>query len=210
MMLRRETLVSAVLFTLLGCGGGAEQTAPSPPSAPRASAPAVAAPAAPAPRADAASAAAAPVHAPSAPQPADDAAPLSALERVYVGAHRLGVNRVTDQARPGRVTVTKRDDGLWLEGRVEREPYFLVLSGRLTPTSPERFELEGTLAGVPDMRWAGEAPTARETRGRFSFEVKKGRSFWRLYRVNGRDCVCDDGCGNDFCYVDVERALAAD
>jgi hypothetical protein len=74
------------------------------------------------------------------------------------------------------------------------------------PASPERFVLEGRLAGVPDMRWAGEQPTARETRGRFTFEVKKGRSFWRMYQVNDRDCVCDDGCGNDFCYVDVERA----
>jgi hypothetical protein len=54
------------------------------------------------------------------------------------------------------------------------------------------------------MAWAGEPPRERTTKGRFTFEATGRRRFWRLYQVDGRDCVCDDNCGNDFCYVDIE------
>jgi hypothetical protein len=56
---------------------------------------------------------------------------------------------------------------------------------------------------VSDKRRAGSV-TITKTVGKFIFRVTKGRKFWRLYQVNGQDCVCDDNCGNDFCYVDID------
>lgn len=129
-------------------------------------------------------------------------------EQRFVGVHALGVNRVSDKRRSGTVTVTQRDKSLYLEGAARGEPYYLELAGTITRIDERVLELEGELRGVPDMRWADEAPRPRKTVGKFTFRVTKGRKFWRLYQVDGRDCVCDDGCGNDFCYVDIDLRTA--
>ncbi|MFT3923985.1 MAG: hypothetical protein QM778_15735 [Myxococcales bacterium] len=128
---------------------------------------------------------------------------------LYAGSHKLGVNRVTDMARTGNVTFTNRAGSVVLEGRVARGEHWLELSGIVEPKGPKQFVLTGVMRGVPDMAWAGEPLRERRTEGRFSFEVKHGRPYWRLYEVNDRPCVCDDGCGNDFCYVDIELAPSA-
>ncbi|MEY4514493.1 MAG: hypothetical protein RLZZ450_6615 [Pseudomonadota bacterium] len=125
-------------------------------------------------------------------------------ESRFVGVHQLGVNRVSDKRRAGSVTITKRDQGLYLEGAARGEPYYLELAGTVTRVDERLLELDGELRGVPNMSWADEAPRARKTVGKFIFRVTKGRKFWRLYQVNGQDCVCDDNCGNDFCYVDFD------
>ncbi len=127
---------------------------------------------------------------------------------VYAGTHKLGVNRVTDMARVGSVTFSRRDGALHLKGRVERGKHWLELEGTVETAGPKTFHLTGTITGVPDMAWARQAPRERRTEGRFTFEVKKGRPYWRLYEVNGRDCVCWENCGNDFCYIDIERQPA--
>jgi hypothetical protein len=74
------------------------------------------------------------------------------------------------------------------------------------PRSERAFELIGTIEGVPDMAWAGQPLRERRSEGRFRFEVRKGRPYFRLYEVNGRACVCQEECGNDFCYIDIEVA----
>jgi hypothetical protein len=129
-------------------------------------------------------------------------------EQRFVGVHSLGVNRVGDRRRAGSVTVTQRDKSLYLEGTARREPYYLELAGTVTRIDERVLELDGELRGVPDMRWADEAPRVRKTVGKFTFRVTKGRKYWRLYQVDGRDCVCDDNCGNDFCYVDIDLQTA--
>lgn len=130
-------------------------------------------------------------------------------EQRFVGVHALGVNRVGDKRRSGSVTVTRRDKSLYLEGAARSEPYYLELAGNVTRIDERVLELDGELRGVPDMRWADEAPRVRKTVGKFTFRVTKGRKFWRLYQVDGRDCVCDDDCGNDFCYVDIDLQSAS-
>jgi hypothetical protein len=139
------------------------------------------------------------------PPPAPAPAPEKP-EDVYSGTHKLGVNRVTDMARVGTARFTRRDGALFLEGRVERGAHWLELRGKVEPEGPNKFAMTGTIRGVPDMTWADEAPRERTKEGRFMFEVRKGRPYFRLYEVNGRECVCnDDGCGNDFCYIDIEQ-----
>jgi hypothetical protein len=124
---------------------------------------------------------------------------------IYSGTHKLGVNRVTDMARVGSVRISQRDGGLFLEGRVQRGKHWLELSGKVMPDGDKKLDLIGTIRGVPDMAWNDEAPRERTTEGRFTFYVRKGRPYFRLYEVNGRECVCDDNCGNDFCYIDIEQ-----
>lgn len=127
----------------------------------------------------------------------------------YRGAHKLGVNRVTDMARTGAVTFAARDGAIFLEGHVARGPHWLGLRGQVKPRGAHAFELIGVIEGVPDMAWAGEPLRERQTEGRFLFEVRKGRPYFRLYEIDGRECVCQDDCGNDFCYIDIEVAEAA-
>ena len=128
-----------------------------------------------------------------------------ALEASYLGTHRLRVNRIPGRDWAGTVTITKQQGGgLRLEGSLRHGPHHLELSGTVEPETTRKFHLDGELRGVPDMAWAGESPRERTTKGRFTFEATGRRRFWRLYQVDGRDCVCDDNCGNDFCYVDVE------
>jgi hypothetical protein len=140
------------------------------------------------------------------PKPAPDPNVAgSAKVEIFSGTHKLGVNRVTDMARVGRATFSERGGALHLNGRVVRGPHWLELSGRVDVISPKRFVLIGTLRGIPDMSWADEAPRERNTQGRFMFEVRHGRPYFRLYEIDGRECVCNDGCGNDFCYIDIEQ-----
>jgi hypothetical protein len=159
--------------------------------------------------ADAASAVAPRAVAGDAQAPATARIAASGPVHPYRGSHRLGVNRVTDMARTGTVTFEERDGSLSVEGRVARGPHWLALRGRVESRGAQAFDLVGTIEGVPDMKWAGEALRARRTEGRFRFEVRKGRPYFRLYQVNGRECVCHDRCGNDFCYIDVEVAETA-
>lgn len=142
-------------------------------------------------------------EAPAAPDPAPKA-------DVYSGEHKLGVNRVTDMARTGSARFTRKGGELHLRGRAARGAHWLELSGRVEPQGANKFVLIGTIRGVPDMAWAGEAPRERTTEGRFTFVVKKGRPYFRMYEVNGRECVCHDDCGNDFCYIDLERQPIAE
>src|SRR6187551_1107349 len=127
-----------------------------------------------------------------------------ALEASYVGTHRLRVNRIPGREWTGTVTISKQGGALRLEGSLRHGPHYLELSGTVEPETARKFHLEGELRGVPDMAWRDEPARARTTKGRFTFEATGRRRFWRLYQVDGRDCVCDDGCGNDFCYVDIE------
>ncbi len=126
------------------------------------------------------------------------------LEASYVGTHRLRVNRIPGREWTGTVTITKQDGALHLEGSLRHGAHHLEMSGTVEPESARKFHLDGELRGVPDMAWADEPPRERTTRGRFTFEATGRRRFWRLYQIDGRECVCNDGCGNDFCYIDVE------
>jgi hypothetical protein len=97
-----------------------------------------------------------------------------------------------------------QDSTLRLSGSVRNGPHFLELSGTVEPVSPRLFHLDGEIHGAPDMAWAKQQLRERRTKGRFTFEATGGRRYWRLYQVDGRDCVCDANCGNDFCYIDIE------
>lgn len=126
------------------------------------------------------------------------------VETSYLGVHQLGVNRVSELRRSGRVTIQRDERGLRIEGEARQGPYFLRLSGAVERIDAKQLIVRGELSGVPDMRWADEAPRERSTRGTFTFRVTKGRKFWRLYEVDGQSCVCNEGCGNDFCYIDID------
>jgi hypothetical protein len=128
------------------------------------------------------------------------------LERSYVGTHRLRVNRIPGKEWSGTVTIAKQGAALQLNGSLRNGPHYLELSGTVEPVSPRKFHLDGEVRGIPDMAWANEPPRERTTKGRFTFEATGRRRYWRLYQVDGRDCVCGEGCGNDFCYIDVEFA----
>ncbi len=133
---------------------------------------------------------------------------LSNLEAKYVGRHSLGVNRVTQDRRTGRVTIKKIGGKLHLKGYVRghgwnkgngKGRFWLKLSGEVKPVSRLKFHLAGTITGLPD-----EPPErVRTTTGRFTFIAKFGRGYWRMYEVNGKECVCDQNCGNDFCYISI-------
>jgi hypothetical protein len=133
----------------------------------------------------------------------------SALERSYVGTHRLRVNRIPGREWAGVVTVAREGAQLRLSGGLRNGPHHLELSGTVQPVSARKFQLDGELRGVPDMAWAGEPLRERATKGVFTFEATGRRRFWRLYAVDGRDCVCGEGCGNDFCYIDIEFQAGA-
>jgi hypothetical protein len=134
--------------------------------------------------------------------------PLTAAEESapYAGKHKLGVNRVTDMARVGSAEFLRRDGKLELHGNVGRGKHFLEFSGYVEPAGPKKFVMIGQMQGAPDMAWKDEPLRERRTKGRFTFEVRHNRPYWRLYEVNGVPCVCDEGCGNDFCYIDIEVA----
>ncbi|HEX5658160.1 MAG TPA: hypothetical protein VFX59_13240 [Polyangiales bacterium] len=124
----------------------------------------------------------------------------------YAGVHGLGVNRVSVKRRPGTVTFSQSGDGWQLSGEAREGPWFLRVTGSVLRVDDRELVLQGELHGVPDMRWAGEAPRERTTHGKLTFRATKGRKFWRLYEVDEQDCVCDEGCGNDWCYIDIDLA----
>jgi hypothetical protein len=122
----------------------------------------------------------------------------------YAGQHALGVNRVSTQRRPGTVQFTQSADGWLVRGEAREGPYYLQIDGAVTRVDDRELVLQGELRGVPDMRWMDEPPRERSTKGKLTFRATKGRKFWRLYEVDGKDCVCMEGCGNDFCYIDID------
>ena len=125
------------------------------------------------------------------------------MAKRYLGRHSLGVNRVTDGRRSGRATIKAVNGRLQLSGRVRKGAHWLAIEGTVKPVSLREFRLVGSISGAPDLSWRNQAPTARKTTGTFVFRAKGGRKYWRMYEVNGRGCVCDDHCGNDFCYIDI-------
>jgi hypothetical protein len=126
------------------------------------------------------------------------------LEQIYLGKHRLRVNRIPGPEWAGSVTISHQNGALMLTGGLASGPHHLELTGMVVPVSSRKFHLDGELRGVPDMAWAGEPLRDRLTQGRFTFEATGQRRYWRMYQVNGRDCVCGESCGNDFCYIDIE------
>ena len=125
------------------------------------------------------------------------------FEKHYVGNHKLGVNRVNDGKRVGKARIFREANALVLKASVKKGEFSLKLSGTVKPVSKEEFVLDGVLTGVPDMSWRKVPPTQHTTKGKFTFRATKGRKFWRLYDVDGVNCVCDDDCGNEFCYIDL-------
>ncbi len=125
------------------------------------------------------------------------------FDHLLLGTHWLAVNRIGDSVRAGRVKVKREGERLVLDGSTRRGSFDLQIHGVVTPISAKEFDLQGTISGTPDMRWAGESRRRRETKARFRFRAKGARKYWRMYDVNGQDCVCHGGCGNDFCYIDI-------
>ena len=145
-----------------------------------------------------------PTQGETAPAETNKAGIANGLERYYLGRHNLRVNRVGDSVKVGSVSITNTDGTLRLAGRLSSGAYSLELSGTVQPISRRKFFLNGEISGIPDLSWKNVAPTRLQTLGQFMFEATQGRRYWRMYQVNGRDCVCDDNCGNDFCYIDIE------
>jgi len=133
----------------------------------------------------------------------------ASLESIYLGKHLLGSNRITFDERVGTAEFSKRNGKLYLTGRVERGGFWLELQGTVELESPLVFHMDGEIRGIPGMLLEDEKPRQRSSAGRFTFKVRNNRKFWRLYLVDGKDCVCGDECGNDFCYIDIERAVLA-
>lgn len=125
------------------------------------------------------------------------------FESHYVGKHKFGVNRVNDGRRNGKATIVREANALVLQAKLTKGVYEAKLFGIVKPISKTEFVLDGELSGVPNQDYRGIAPTKKLTKGKFTFRATKGRKFWRLYEVDGKECVCNDDCGNDFCYVDL-------
>ena len=121
----------------------------------------------------------------------------------YIGKHKLGVNRVNDGKRNGKGQILREANALVLQASVKKGAYYLDISGIVEPVSKEEFVLDGQFSGIPDLSWRDLPPKKQSTKGRFTFRATKGRKFWRLYEVDGAECVCTDDCGNDFCYIDL-------
>ncbi len=125
------------------------------------------------------------------------------FEKHYSGRHKLGVNRVNSGKRTGKGRIFREVSVLVLDASVKEGPYSLQISGIVTPISKTEFSLEGRISGTPNLNYKDIAPAPQTTEGTFLFKATKGRKFWRLYEVDGKECVCDDNCGNDFCYIDL-------
>lgn len=135
------------------------------------------------------------------------------LEQYYVGKHALRVNRINNANSVGTAEITQSDGRLTLLGKVQSnsqqssitwgEDHKFYIGGVVYPISDTKFVLEGGIKGTPNKEYAGEPYRLYKTKGRFLFEATKNRKYWRLYEVNGERCVCDDGCGNEFCYIDI-------
>lgn len=129
--------------------------------------------------------------------------PRPKLDKFYRGKHSFGVNRVNDGRRAGIARVEKQEESLWLSAEMKKGPYSIALEGTVHPVNRREFILEGTLSGKPDLSFKQDTIDHKETKARFLFRATGKRQFWRLYEVNGVDCVCWDHCGNDFCYIDI-------
>lgn len=125
------------------------------------------------------------------------------FESDYVGKHKLGVNRVNDGKRTGAGEIFREANALVLTAEVENGKYRLAVNGIVKPVSKTEFVLEGMLRGVPNLEFAGKPAMEVTTEGSFTFRSTKGRKYWRLYDVDGEECVCGEGCGNEFCYIDL-------
>ena len=181
---------------------GSETTPARAPVNPEAIKPVTQAAAAPEPLPNPAAGAPAGAEADAAAGAEADAAAAGPLQSYYLALHWLAVNRVGD--RPVRtLSVTLKQGQVHVSGRVSSGRYSLSITGVLIPKNKKEFVLDGTISGIPDMSWNDEPERRRETKNRFLFQAKMGRKFWRLYKVGDSDCVCDDNCGNDFCYIDM-------
>ena len=170
-------------------------TPPVPPEVPMA-APATGSGAAAAPAAGS-GAAAQPAAAPE-----TTAQPVSPSSRSVRSRGSLGVNRVDFDQLSGAVNVETRNGVPHLSGKVEQGSSWLSIQGTVDRIDARTFDLVGSFEGVP--KWAPDGRIGpRRTVGRFRFEARAGRRYFRMYQVNGVDCVCNDNCGNDFCYIDI-------
>lgn len=137
----------------------------------------------------------------------------SQLERYYLGVHALRVNRINDAETIGSAEISRTNGRLEIFGKVQTNANDTPLNwgkdrkfyigGVIYPISKTKFVLEGGIKGTPDKKFANEPYTLYKTKGRFLFEATKNRKYWRLYEVNGKDCFCGEGCGNEFCYIDI-------
>lgn len=125
------------------------------------------------------------------------------LESHYLGEHKIGVNRVNAGKRNGPGKIFREANALVLQASVKNREHHLDISGIVEPVSKDEFVLDGYLRGVPDLSFRKIPPAEQTTQGRFTFRTTKGRTYWRLYEVDGVECVCNDNCGNDFCYIDL-------
>ncbi len=126
------------------------------------------------------------------------------LAKHYVGVKGFGVNRVNRAKRTGSVSITTADDGqLILSGSLKNGDFHIEIQGNVHPVSRREFILDGTFSGAPNLSFRNEPPSVRTTTGRFLFRATGKRRYWRMYEVNGADCVCGEGCGNEFCYIDI-------
>lgn len=142
------------------------------------------------------------------PSPADAAAEpalttATTFDDGYLGEYGFGVNRVNDGRRSARATISGGPGALHLHATVAKGRFDSTIEGAVQPISDREFVVIGSLSGTPDLRWDGKRPKPQSTEGRFTFERSGRRSYWRLTRVDDRRCICNDGCGNDFCYVDI-------
>lgn len=146
---------------------------------------------------------------PQADPPPTEAAPAepevhpTEFDDFYVGAYGFGVNRVNDGKRNATATIHKENGRLEIHASIEKGPHSLQLDGVVQPVHEKEFVVYGSLKGTPDLAFMDKAPTAQESSGEYRFWVKKGRKYWRLMQVDGKDCDCGEDCGNDWCYVDV-------
>tara|TARA_R110002073_G_scaffold320759_3_gene496432 strand:- start:64876 stop:65466 length:591 start_codon:yes stop_codon:yes gene_type:complete len=125
------------------------------------------------------------------------------FESTYLGKHKLGVNRVNSGKRNGKAEIFREANALVLTAEVAQGPYRLAVNGIVKPVSKTEFVLDGMLRGVPNLNFAGKPAKEVTTEGSFTFRATKGRKYWRLYDVDGEECVCQEGCGNEFCYIDL-------
>ena len=122
------------------------------------------------------------------------------LDKYFVGVHSFAVNRVNGFRRTEEATISSQDGKLVLSANVRRDQHFMELRGEVHPVSREEFYLVGSIKGVP-MAIRGSYPL-QNVEGVFTFRATKGRSFWRLYEIDGIEDVCNER-RNLFCYIDI-------
>jgi len=136
----------------------------------------------------------------AAPEP--DAQPVSRPAPSTASRGRLGVNRVDFDQLSGTVKVRTRGGLPYLTGKVSEGASWFSIQGTVHRIDARSFDLIGSFEGLPNDFPENSIGPIR-TEGRFRFEARMGRRYFRMYQVNGVDCVCDDNCGNEFCYIDI-------